>query len=48
MLSLFLCHCSLEDSFQIIREYDTVGELINLYFRCFECGKDYSLEEVKG
>ncbi|MNI98978.1 hypothetical protein D3C73_1579420 [compost metagenome] len=48
MLSMFLCKCSKEDSFQIIREYDAItGELQNIYFRCFECGKDYSLEEVK-
>lgn len=48
MFSMFLCKCSKEDNFQIIREYDLrTGKLIDISFRCAECGKEYSLEEVE-
>ena len=48
MISMFLCECAKEDSFQIIREYDNkTGDFKKIYFRCFECGKDYTLAEVK-
>jgi hypothetical protein len=48
MVSIFLCKCTKEDNFQIIREHDReTEELIKIYFRCSECGRDYSLEEIK-
>lgn len=48
MISLYLCDCVKEENFQIVRLYDPKSGLLqNIYFRCDNCGKEHSLEDVK-